>query len=696
MARVDGLAVKYRPKSFSDVCEQDAIKQILSEELKSGKLKRCLLFTGPAGCGKCLGKDTPVLMYDGTIKKVQDIVVGDQLMGPDSKPRNVLSLARGQETMYKVIPTRGGNTFTCNESHILSLKCSYTPRRGKKYVKDKVFNLSIKEFLDIGKSTREKILRLYRTAVDFPNQQSLEIDPYIYGLWLGDGTSGKAELSNKDKEIVESWCNYGQILGMKINVYDEDRCPRYILTNGQTGGKPNELKNFFDKSLTIGHKRILHKYKTASREDRLKLLAGIIDTDGYKVPKVNTIEITTKYQDLAEDYAFICRSLGFRTSISKKEHCKFEDTYHEAYTVRFSGELSIIPSKLQRKRSTESFKDGDPLKTSFKLENIGLGDYYGFTIDGDHLFLLGDFTVTHNTTDARIFAREIESNESNIVEINCADHTGVDDVRQLVIEASKTKPLVGNYKIFILDEVHMLTVQSQNALLKILEEPPAHCIYIMCTTDPQKILGTILSRAFRYDFQLISHQGIVNRLNYILQQEQQDPNGCGVQSWLPEAINMIATASKGHLRDAINLTEKVISYTKNITTETVEKVLGVTSYEILFSILDSILAKNETVLLQSIDKLTKSGMDLKLFVKNFLQFVLDINKYIILKTETNNTAITLTTIPPSYEARLVNYNVSHRPALKSLLHKLLELNSSLRWETNVKPVLETELLLETI
>ena len=87
---------------------------------------------------------------------------------------------------------------------------------------------------------------------------------------------------------------------------------------------------------------------------------------------------------------------------------------------------------------------------------------------------------------------------------------------------------------------------------------------------------------------------------------------------------------------------------------------------------------------------------LKLFVKNFLQFVLDINKYIILKTETNNTAITLTTIPPSYESRLMNYNNSHRLALKTLLTKLLELNSSLKWETNVKPVLETDLLLEVI
>lgn len=126
---------------------------------------------------------------------------------------------------------------------------------------------------------------------------------------------------------------------------------------------------------------------------------------------------------------------------------------------------------------------------------------------------------TGKTTNARIFAREIESEPSNTIEINCADHTGIDDVRDLIIGPSRVRPLYGKHKIFILDEVHMLTVQSQNALLKLLEEPNSFCVYIMCTTDPQKILGTILSRAFRYDFQLISHQGIVNRLNYILESE---------------------------------------------------------------------------------------------------------------------------------------------------------------------------------
>ena len=297
------------------------------------------------------------------------------------------------------------------------------------------------------------------------------------------------------------------------------------------------------------------------------------------------------------------------------------------------------------------------------------------------------------TTNARIFANEVEKVVTNIIEINCADHTGVDDVRSLVIEPSRTKPITGTHKIFILDEVHMLTNQSQNALLKILEEPPAHCIYIMCTTDPQKILGTILSRAFRYDFQLISHNGIVQRLNYILNTELTKEENCGVQSWDEDSLHYIATASAGHMRDAINLLQKCIGYNPNVNVEAVEKVLGVTNYNTLFETLNCILAKNASGLIQCLNNINNSGMDLKLFVKNFLQFTLDVNKYVILRTETNiQNAILYTTIPPSYEATLQTYNASHRPGLKTLLSLLLELNSSLKWETTVKPVLETKLL----
>lgn len=162
------------------------------------------------------------------------------------------------------------------------------------------------------------------------------------------------------------------------------------------------------------------------------------------------------------------------------------------------------------------------------------------------------------------------------------------------------------------------------------------------------------------------------------------------------ALHMLATYSQGHLRDAINLLQKCLSFDGNITVNSVEKVLGVTSFEILFNILDCILSKNDQLLIQQLDNLNKSGINLKLFVKNFLQFVLDVNKYLILKTETNNTSLDFTLIPPSYVGRLVNYNVSHRPILKNLLRTLLQLNSSLRWETDVKPVLETNLLMEVL
>lgn len=312
-----------------------------------------------------------------------------------------------------------------------------------------------------------------------------------------------------------------------------------------------------------------------------------------------------------------------------------------------------------------------------------------------HVLLFTGPAGCGKTTSGRIFANTIEPTKGNIIEINCADHTGVDDVRQLVLDVSRTKPLAGTYKVFILDECHMLTTQSQNALLKIFEEPPAHCIYILCTTDPQKVLSTILSRSFRYDFSLISQQGIINRLQYVLEQEKAlGENGCGVQSWEPAALELIAQSAGGHMRNALATLEKCVSYNKNFTVNDVTSVLGVTNYNTLFDILDSILNKNDVMLLHQLETLNSSGMDLKLFIKNFLQFILDINKYIILKTETGTGSVT--TIPPSFDNRLQNYNVSHRQALRGLMKTMLELNSSIRWETNVKPVLETNLLLEVL
>ena len=162
------------------------------------------------------------------------------------------------------------------------------------------------------------------------------------------------------------------------------------------------------------------------------------------------------------------------------------------------------------------------------------------------------------------------------------------------------------------------------------------------------------------------------------------------------ALEAIAQAANGHMRDAIVLLEKCMQFSKNITVNDVTKVLGVSNYDVLFGILNSILNRDKASLLSYVEQLTASGMDLKLFIKNFLRFVLEINKYIILKTQTQSSEIKLDTIPNSFNPQLELYNQSHSEVLKHLLTTLLELNSSIRWETEVRPVLESQLLLEIL
>ena len=135
-----------------------------------------------------------------------------------------------------------------------------------------------------------------------------------------------------------------------------------------------------------------------------------------------------------------------------------------------------------------------------------------------HCYLFTGSAGTGKTTNARIFANEINEGQGNPIELDAASNNSVDDMRKL-IEQAQTKSLNSEYKVFIIDECHMITTQGWNAILKLIEEPPAKSIFIFCTTDPERIPKTILSRVQRYDFKRISQQGIVRRLQYICEQE---------------------------------------------------------------------------------------------------------------------------------------------------------------------------------
>lgn len=365
----------------------------------------------PCGQGKCTGLNTPILMYDGVIKMVQDIKVGDVIMGDDSTPRNVLTLARGRETMYKVIPTKG-DPYIVNESHILSLK--YSSAVNKQTPKGTVIDIPVLDYLNLPKSYHGKggVLVGYRVPISFP-KQDYDIEPYALGYWLGDGHSSGTGFTTEEAEVVEYFKNYAESLKCNIRQGKDSTTVLNITTRNSLHysitGKIIENKRTANTFLEmcrnnnlVNNKHIPHNYKCNDRSVQLELLAGLIDSDGYY--HQNCYEIIQKNETLLDDILFVARSLGFAAYKSAcKKSCMYKGEKREGtyYKASISGQgLEDIPVKCHRKKAHPRKQIKDALNTRIRLEKLDVDDYYGFEIDGNHRFVLGDFTVTHNTVMA--------------------------------------------------------------------------------------------------------------------------------------------------------------------------------------------------------------------------------------------------------------------------------------------------------
>ena len=369
------------------------IMQMLGQLITNPKaIGSAIAIHGPPGTGKCHTLNTPILMYDGSIKMVQDIVVGDNVMGDDSTPRKVIDLGRGEDELFEIIP-RKGDKFGVNSEHILCLKQSGLNKikkiinndktisykveyfnkvtykleskrirdfeEAEKYLYEKsmendIIEISVKKLLSLSKSIYSK-LKGYRTGVEFESKPVL-FDPYILGVWLGDGTTSKPEITNQ-----------------ALKDYN-------LLNNKHI---PNELK-FNDRNV------------------RLQLLAGILDTDGSYSQKDKCFDIIQKNKILSDDILFIARSLGFgayQKKCNKSCNYKGNKITGEYYRISISGDnLCDIPTKCPRKRAIERKINKNALVFGFDVKPIGIGKYYGFTLDNNHRYLLHDFTVTHNTS----------------------------------------------------------------------------------------------------------------------------------------------------------------------------------------------------------------------------------------------------------------------------------------------------------
>jgi superfamily II DNA or RNA helicase len=346
--------------------QKEPVECCLKSAKESGGGILCL----PCGWGKCLGINTPVLMYDGSIKMVQDIEVCDLVMGDDSKPRTILSICKGKEQLYKVI-SEHGESYTVNESHILSLVKN-----------NEIIDISVKDYLLL-----DNDLLGYKVPIDFP-EKKIEIDPYIIGLWFGKNKKYEYYITDISKDEVYINTN-SEIFKYLINISKKDN---------KLDVKYKEYLNFF-YIICCRHSYLyeLNQYssipilfKCNSREIRLQILAGIIDTNKY-CPLKNgyTVYNTEK---IIDDVIYISRSLGF--SAYKNKTMMNSDYNYK--TIIYGNGISDIPIHINKRKYDKDCKN--VLQYKIYLEKLEIGDYYGFEIDGNHRYLLGDFTVTHNTS----------------------------------------------------------------------------------------------------------------------------------------------------------------------------------------------------------------------------------------------------------------------------------------------------------
>ena len=275
---------------------------------------------------------------------------------------------------------------------------------------------------------------------------------------------------------------------------------------------------------------------------------------------------------------------------------------------------------------------------------------------------------TGKTTTARIMSNVLNGESCEPIEIDAASNSGVDAMREIIAQAH-SYPIVGKYKIFIVDECHSLSSQAWQSLLKTLEESPAKSIFIFCTTNPEKIPDTILSRVATFQLSKISLSGIYDRLIHVLDCEIAEGRPI---TYTEDAINFIAKLANGGMRDALTLTDKALSYSNDINSENIAKALNLPNYDNYFDLLQYIAKKDNENIIKLVHEVYNSGVNFVKWFESFHSFVINIVKFINLRD------INLTMIPSHYIDKISKYSEVHSIICLKLANKLVKMNQELK------------------
>lgn len=318
-----------------------------------------------------------------------------------------------------------------------------------------------------------------------------------------------------------------------------------------------------------------------------------------------------------------------------------------------------------------------------------------------HAYLFTGSRGTGKTSIAKIFARAIncenkvngspcgkceickslENTNIDVLEIDAASNNGVDEIRDLR-EKVKYPPVVGKYKVYIIDEVHMLSISAFNALLKTLEEPPAQTVFILATTEVHKLPATILSRCLRFDFKLVSLEDLTNHLKNILTKE-------GV-SFEDSAVNVIARAGEGSVRDMLSIADRCVSFAGGeLTYQKVIDVLGVSQREILIKMTDAIINKNIGEALVELDSVFAGGKSPAVFSNDLISYFRDLLLILSLKEKAREIVVVKDDV---YEMMKSQAQEKNYAEILKAIEVLGSVEQELRYSAQPRIVLETAIV----
>ena len=389
--------MKYELRPYQKEASDAAVRFFNSKEQKNA------IIVAPTGCHL---KGSGILMYDGRIKAVEEIKEGDFLMGDDGTPRRVLCLHQGEEEMFRITPIKG-EPFVVNGGHVLHL---YRTKTGNKPSEQSGYDeITVRDYINAS-NTYKHDHKLHRAKyVSFGNEDKKVIEPYFMGIYLGDGCSVSGiNITTQRKEVVEYLIamTSRERLGLRKTTkrHGSTKASSYYFPFMHSRMCPNPLGRYIEtlglKGKTAGEKFIPFEYKTASKGDRFQLLAGLLDTDAYYDANRNMFEYCSKSMQLTEDIVFLCRSLGFYARIGKIKYVKGKPYYR----IQITGELDTIPTKVGIRRGHARRQKKSIYVTGFSVKAIGKDKYYGFTLDGNHLYCDEQFFVHHNCGKSLIIA----------------------------------------------------------------------------------------------------------------------------------------------------------------------------------------------------------------------------------------------------------------------------------------------------